>query len=142
MNPKRSYRCNCNRCFVSHDSGRLKSSSARSRVKAVLPEGHPCVGGPIFGKAVQEGHPASFLVCLQHLHNHAACAFPQDHKWKSVEKHLREELGIKVAGQSAAAARKQKCVRVRSHSSANRSAADLRNNAPAAARPRASQSAV
>ncbi len=33
---------------------------------------------------------------LRRLHNHAACAFAADHKWKAVERHLREVQGIKV----------------------------------------------
>ena len=65
---------------------------------ALFPEGHPCAGGPTSGKVVQEGHAGSGLVCLRNLHHHAACAFPQDHRWKTVEKQLREVLGIKVAG--------------------------------------------
>ena len=70
----------------------------QSAYAALSPEGHPCAGGPTFGKVVQEGHAGSGLVCLRNLHHHAACAFPQDHRWKTVEKHLREVLGIKVAG--------------------------------------------
>ena len=63
---------------------------------AVFPEDHPCAGGATFGKVAQEGHPASGIACLRNLHNHAACAFPQSHRWKAIEKHLREELGVKV----------------------------------------------
>jgi len=46
---------------------------------------------------VQEG-PASdtSVPALKNLHNHAACQFPAEHKWKAVEKHLREVHGIKV----------------------------------------------
>jgi len=65
---------------------------------AVFPQEHPCAGGPTFGKVVQEGHPASGIACLRNLHNHAACAFSQDHRWKSVEQTLREVEGIKVQG--------------------------------------------
>ena len=65
---------------------------------AMFPEEHPCAGGATFGKVVQEGHPASGIACLRNLHNHAACAFPQNHRWKAIEKHLREEQGIKVQG--------------------------------------------
>ena len=63
---------------------------------AVFPEDHPCAGGATFGKVVQEGHPASGMACLRNLHNHAVCAFPQNHRWKAIEKHLREEQGVKV----------------------------------------------
>ena len=65
---------------------------------AVFPQDHPCAGGPTFGKVAQEGHPASGIACLRNLHNHAACAFPQDHRWKSIEKQMREEQGVKVQG--------------------------------------------
>ena len=65
---------------------------------AVVPASHPCAGGATFGKAVQEGRPGSGFACLVRPHKHAACAFPQDHRWKSVEKHLREEQGIKALG--------------------------------------------
>ena len=57
---------------------------------AVFPEDHPCASGPTFGKVVQEDNHAAIM------HNHAACAFPQDHRWKAVEKQLREEQGVKV----------------------------------------------
>ena len=57
---------------------------------------HPCHAGPEFGKVVQEGHPRSTVSALKNLHNHAACQFPSRHKWKTVEKHMREVLGIKV----------------------------------------------
>ena len=63
---------------------------------AVFPEDHPCAGGATFGKVAQD--PASGIACPRNLHNHAACAFPQNHRWKAIEKHLREELSLKVQG--------------------------------------------
>jgi hypothetical protein len=63
---------------------------------AVFPVGHPCHTGPAFGKVVQEGHPNSTVQALVHVHNHGAFAFPADHKWKAVERHLRVVQGIKV----------------------------------------------
>ena len=65
---------------------------------AVFAQEHPCASGPTFGKVVQEGHPTSGIACLRNVHNHAACAFPQDHRWKAIEKQLREVQGIKVQG--------------------------------------------
>ena len=65
---------------------------------AVFAEGHPCHDGPLFGKVVQEGHASSTEPSLQRLHSHAACAFPAEHKWKAVERHLREVQGVKVHG--------------------------------------------
>ena len=62
----------------------------------VFPPGHLCHTGPEFGKVVQEGHPNSTVAALKNLHNHAACQFPEEHRWKSVEKYLREQHGIKV----------------------------------------------
>ena len=63
---------------------------------AVFPAGHTCHVGPEFGKVAQEGHPSSTIDVLKNLHNHAVCQFPSEHKWKRVEKHLREVKGIKV----------------------------------------------
>ena len=63
---------------------------------AVFKSDHPCHSGPSYGRVGQEGHPSSSLVCMRNLHNHAALAFPADHKWKAVEKHLRAKQGIKV----------------------------------------------
>ena len=57
---------------------------------------HACHNGPAFGKVAQEGHPGSTEVKLQRLHNHAALAFPEEHRWKAVERHLREVHGVKV----------------------------------------------
>ena len=65
---------------------------------AVFAQEHPCASGPTFGKVVQEGHPTSGIACLRNVHNHAACSFPQDHRWKAIEKQLREVQGIKVQG--------------------------------------------
>jgi len=65
---------------------------------AVFREGHACHTGPSFGKVAQEGHPNSSDPKEKNLHNHAACAFPADHRWRAVEKHLRETQGVKVRG--------------------------------------------
>ena len=65
---------------------------------AVFPQNHPCHSGPLFGKIAQEGHPTSTEFRLRRLHNHAACAFPADHKWRAVERHLREVQGVNVRG--------------------------------------------
>ena len=73
-------------------------AATQTAYAAVFPQEHPCASGPTFGKVVQEGHPASGIACLRNVHNHAACAFPQDHRWKAVEKQLREVQGIKVPG--------------------------------------------
>ena len=62
----------------------------------VFKPGHLCHVGPDFCKVVQEGHPNSTVDALKNLHNHAACQFPVAHKWKAVEKYLREAKGIKV----------------------------------------------
>ena len=62
----------------------------------VFPVGHACHSGPDFGKVVQEGHPESTLAVCRNLHHHGAFQFPTEHKWKAVEKHLREVQGIKV----------------------------------------------
>ena len=61
-----------------------------------FPPGDLCHTRPEFGKVVQEGHAASTVEALRKLHNHAACQFPREHKWKKVEKYLREVKGIKV----------------------------------------------
>lgn len=65
---------------------------------AVFQQGHACHTGPVFGKVVQEGHPNSAELSRQRLHNHGACAFAADHRWKAVEKNLREVQGVKVRG--------------------------------------------
>lgn len=63
----------------------------------VFKPGHPCHTGPEFGKVAQEGgHPNSPVAVLKKTHNHAACQFRAEHKWKAVEKYLREVKGIKV----------------------------------------------
>ena len=36
------------------------------------------------------------IPCLRKVHKYAALAFPADHRWKMVEKHLREVPGSKV----------------------------------------------
>ena len=64
---------------------------------AAFPLPHLCRPGPLFGKVVQEGHPKSTEGRLRRLHNHAAFAFPADHRWRAVEKHLREVHGVEVA---------------------------------------------
>jgi hypothetical protein len=48
------------------------------------------------GHVVQEGHPNSTELRLKRLHLHGAFAFPEPHKWRALEKHLRERQGIKV----------------------------------------------
>jgi len=63
----------------------------------VFPVGHLCHTGPLFGKVAQDGHQHSTQERLRNLHNHAACAFAVDHRWKAVEKQLREVHGVKVA---------------------------------------------
>ena len=79
------------------ETGRLGLYTAiQAAYAAVFAPEHPCASGPTFGKVVQEGHPTSSLACLRNVHNHAACAFPQDRRWKTVEKQLREVQGIKV----------------------------------------------
>ena len=63
---------------------------------AVFPAEHACHGGPLFGKVGQEGHPASTDDRLKRLHNHGAFGFAAEHKWRAVEKNLREVQGIEV----------------------------------------------
>lgn len=62
----------------------------------VFPEGHACRTGPCYGKVAQEKHQASTDARMQRVHNHAICAFPADHRWKAIERDLREVEGIKV----------------------------------------------
>ncbi len=57
---------------------------------SVFPERHPCHAGPIYGKVVLERHANG------DAHLHAACAFPQRHRWKAVELHLREQQKVKA----------------------------------------------
>jgi len=66
---------------------------------AVFPSDHPCHHGPDFGAvalepSMQEHGDASGEAARPHLH--AALQFSRDHKWKAVEKQLREVQGIKV----------------------------------------------
>ena len=63
---------------------------------AVFPDSHACHTGPVFGKVAQEGHPKSAELSQRRPHNHGACAFAADHRWKAVEKNLREVQGVKV----------------------------------------------
>ena len=63
---------------------------------AVFPAEHACHGGPLFGKVGQEGHPASTDDRLKRLHDHGAFGFAAEHKWRAVEKNLREVQGIEV----------------------------------------------
>ena len=62
---------------------------------AVFRPDFPCHTGPVFGKIAQ-GHTNSAELRLRRLHNHAACAFPAYHRWKAVERNLREAQGVKV----------------------------------------------
>ena len=73
-------------------------NAVKATYAAVFPVGHPCHDGALFGKVAQEGHPRSAEERLRKLHNHGAFAFPAEHKWKSVERHLREVHGVKVGG--------------------------------------------
>ena len=72
--------------------------AVKAAYAAVFPEGHACHAGPLFGKVAQEGHPRSTEDRLKRLHNHGAFAFAADHRWRAVERHLRETLGVKVLG--------------------------------------------
>ena len=49
-----------------------------------------------YGLVVRELHATSPLVVLQQAHNHAACAYPSEHRWKAVEQYMREVLNIKA----------------------------------------------
>ena len=69
--------------------------------QAVFPEGNANKAGQLYGKVVQEGHSRSNVASMRRLHNHAACAFPTEHRWKTVERHLREVEGVKVCAACA-----------------------------------------
>ena len=64
---------------------------------AVFGEEHACHNGPEYGLVAREQHRESPVERSRKVHNHAACAFPAFHRWKAVEKHMREHHGIKVA---------------------------------------------
>ena len=74
------------------------NSSAGGRPRELTKQEEGQLKKVIVDEVGQEGHPASGIACLRNLHNHAACAFPQNHRWKAIEKHLREKLGFKVQG--------------------------------------------
>ena len=64
---------------------------------AVFGEGHACHNGPEYGLVAREQHRQSPVERSRKVHNHAGCAFSAFHRWKAVEKHMREHHGIKVA---------------------------------------------
>ena len=70
--------------------------AVKAAYAAVFPAEHACHGGPLFGKVGQEGHPASTDDRLKRSHNHGAFGFAAEHKWRAVEKNLREVQGIEV----------------------------------------------
>ena len=72
---------------------------------AVFPAAHPCRNGPKHGKCVREIHRHSPQPDSQRPHLHLAAEFVADHKWKAVERCLREQQGVKVQSNSSAAAR-------------------------------------
>lgn len=65
-------------------------NSIVSAYGAVFPEDHACRNGPLYGKVVLEQHADG------DPHLHAACCFPDRHRWKAVEKHLRTVLKVKA----------------------------------------------
>ena len=75
-------------------------NALKAAYAAVFPQGHACHTGPVFGKVVQEGHSNSAELRLRRLHHHAACAFPAEHRWKAIERNLREVQGVKVGRDS------------------------------------------
>ena len=62
----------------------------RAAYVAAFPADHPCHAGPLYGKVVQELHRGG------DPHLHAACAFPERHRRKAVDLHLREQQGVKA----------------------------------------------
>ena len=61
-----------------------------------FPAPHPCHTGPLYGKVVREFHRDSGERRLRRAHMHAAVAFVAEHRWKAVERTLRENHGVKV----------------------------------------------
>ena len=60
------------------------------------PAGHALHAGPAFGKVARELHRLSPVHRSRNPHLHAATAFLVEHKWKALERILREEHKIKV----------------------------------------------
>ena len=60
------------------------------------PADHALHAGPAFGKVARELHRLSPVHRSRNPHLHAATAFLVEHKWKALERILREEHKIKV----------------------------------------------
>ena len=57
---------------------------------------HALHNGPEYGCVARELHCQSPLECRRKAHFHCASAFAVEHKWKAVERYLREKEKIKV----------------------------------------------
>ena len=64
--------------------------------RAVFPPENENHVGPNLGAVAKELHRNHEVHCMRHSHYHAACEFAVEHRWKQVERYLREHLHIKV----------------------------------------------
>ena len=85
------------------DVGRQGFFEAIQRTYAHLyrDEAHPLHNGPAYGCVARELHARSSQEDRRKAHLHSPCAFPVEHKWKAVERHLREVEKIKVPSPEA-----------------------------------------
>ena len=69
----------------------------REAYAAVFPVPDVLHGGPTHAYVVREPHHNHPLVHLRDPHLHLAGEWPRSHRWKKVEKHLRERMNLQAA---------------------------------------------